>query len=60
MHPLYLKKQFDFQFPYTTAPLEKTLHPLTANEGDYINEYDFDNYSVPFAYRMEPLYKFNG
>lgn len=55
---LYLEKEYAVELE--TVKNRKKLPLSLFNEGDYINEYDFDNYSVPFAYRMEPLYKFNG
>lgn len=55
---LYLEKEYAIELE--TVKNRKNLPITLSNEGDYINEYDFDTYAVPFAYRMEPLYKFNG
>lgn len=55
---LYLEKNYATKIEATAK--EQNLNLTLSNEGDYINEYDFDTYSLPFAYRMEPLHRFNG
>lgn len=55
---LYLEKKYAIELE--TVKNRENLPITLSNEGNYINEYDFDTYAVPFAYRMEPLYKFNG
>jgi hypothetical protein len=55
---LYLEKEYAIELE--SVKKQKKLPLSLANEGDYINEYDFDTHAIPFAYRMEPLYKFNG
>jgi len=54
---LYLEKNYATKIEATAK--EQNLNLTLSNEGDYINEYDFDTYSLPFAYRMEPLHRFN-
>ena len=55
---LYLEKEYAIELE--SVKKQKKLPLSLANEGDYTNEYDFDTHAIPFAYRMEPLYKFNG
>ena len=55
---LYLEKEYSAELEAVVS--EKKLPVTLANEGDYINEYDFETPTVPFAYRIEPLKNFNG
>lgn len=48
-----------------TPPNWRQLYPkklavTLTKEGDYVNEYDFETPSVPFAYRIERLKNFTG
>lgn len=55
---LYLEKNYASEIEASAK--EHNLNLTLFNEGEYINEYDFDTSSIPFAYRMEPLRRFNG
>ena len=55
---LFIEKEFARQLETTSQ--QKQLSLQLSNEGEFINEYDFENTEVPFAYRMEGLKKFNG
>lgn len=55
---LYLEKEYSAELEAVVS--EKKLPVTLTIEGDYINKYDFETPSVPFAYRIEPLKNFNG
>ena len=57
---IFVTAHKEYAIELESVKKQKKLPLSLANEGDYINEYDFDTHAIPFAYRMEPLYKFNG
>lgn len=55
---LFIEKKFDAELQ---SSAQKNNVALTlVNEGEFINEYDFENTAVPFAYRLEKLKRFKG
>ena len=55
---LFIEKKFDAELQ-SSAQKNKVALTLV-NEGEFINEYDFENTAVPFAYRLEKLKRFKG
>ena len=54
----FIEKKIDAELQ---SSAQKNNVALTlVNEGEFINEYDFENTAVPFAYRLEKLKRFKG
>ena len=55
---LFIGKKHETEFQNSLQ--KKNLNLTLTSRGSFINEYEFNNTTVPFAYRMEALKKFNG